>query len=406
MILTLVKNELIKTFSKAKTWIIFALFAVFITGMSFVFYKQSKQTEFYMSPEHQLENFNRQKESNNEEIKRLENNNDEKSKEMIASMEASNKSLDMDIAKYEKIVNSSEEERWKMELNLEKEELTANINEGNISESLKEYSEERLEEINKFLDNNEKPIESWMFDGVNFAKGIMKILGMVILAAGIAVFMSDVVSGEATPATFKFLLVQPVSRGKIILSKFISIVITVVGLIGGLEIIAFGVISAIAGAKGGKMPLRIGVEYMWDYNNLTDAGLPTLTQVNGSGIMSTRGTALLQGFLLQILFIIACCAFIFLISAIFNSSMITMAVSVIIPVAVTMSSLISSGVFKIAHLIFFNYGSTVEVITGDIVQVFQNPNITLQFGIVIMCLTIVISYSLAHFIFCKTDILA
>ncbi|MCR4943255.1 MAG: ABC transporter permease subunit [Clostridium sp.] len=406
MILTLVKNELIKTFSKAKTWIIFALFAVFITGMSFVFYKQSKQTEFYMSPEHQLENFNRQKESNNEEIKRLENNNDEKSKEMIASMEASNKSLDMDIAKYEKIVNSSEEERWKMELNLEKEELTANINEGNISESLKEYSEERLEEINKFLDNNEKPIESWMFDGVNFAKGIMKILGMVILAAGIAVFMSDVVSGEATPATFKFLLVQPVSRGKIILSKFISIVITVVGLIGGLEIIAFGVISAIAGAKGGKMPLRIGVEYMWDYNNLTDAGLPTLTQVNGSGIMSTRGTALLQGFLLQILFIIACCAFIFLISAIFNSSMITMAVSVIIPVAVTMSSLISSGVSKIAHLIFFNYGSTVEVITGDIVQAFQNPNITLQFGIVIMCLTIVISYSLAHFIFCKKDILA
>ncbi|SFU74255.1 ABC-2 type transport system permease protein [Clostridium sp. DSM 8431] len=406
MILTLVKNELIKTFSKAKTWIIFALFAVFITGMSFVFYKQSKQTEFYMSPEHQLENFNRQKESNNEEIKRLENNNDEKSKEMIASMEASNKSLDMDIAKYEKIVNSSEEERWKMELNLEKEELTANINEGNISESLKEYSEERLEEINKFLDNNEKPIESWMFDGVNFAKGIMKILGMVILAAGIAVFMSDVVSGEATPATFKFLLVQPVSRGKIILSKFISIVITVVGLIGCLEIIAFGVISAIAGAKGGKMPLRIGVEYMWDYNNLTDAGLPTLTQVNGSGIMSTRGTALLQGFLLQILFIIACCAFIFLISAIFNSSMITMAVSVIIPVAVTMSSLISSGVSKIAHLIFFNYGSTVEVITGDIVQAFQNPNITLQFGIVIMCLTIVISYSLAHFIFCKKDILA
>ena len=60
-------------------------------------------------------------------------------------------------------------------------------------------------------------------------------------------FMSDIVSGESTPATLKFLLVQPISRAKVILSKFIAVVITVVAMIAGLEVAAYGVIGAFTG---------------------------------------------------------------------------------------------------------------------------------------------------------------
>ena len=228
---------------------------------------------------------------------------------------------------------------------------------------------------------------------------------MVILVAGIAVFMSDIVSGESTPPTLKFLLVQPITRGKVILSKFMAVVITVVGLIGGLELIGFGVVGAIAGFDGGKMPLKIGVRYAWDYSNLDYSGMPTLTQVSGSGIISTKGAALLQSFALQILFIVACCAFIFLISAIFKSSMTTMALSVIISVASTISCMVSKSIGKMAHLLFLNYGATVNVITGDVVQNFNNPNFSIGLGVALMCLTIVVSYILAHIIFSKKDIL-
>ena len=64
--------------------------------------------------------------------------------------------------------------------------------------------------------------------------------------------MSDIVSGESTPATLKFLLVQPISRAKVILSKFIAVVITVVGMIAGLEVAAYGVIGAFTGFDAAK----------------------------------------------------------------------------------------------------------------------------------------------------------
>ena len=67
----------------------------------------------------------------------------------------------------------------------------------------------------------------------------MQFLGMAILVAGIAVFMSDIVSGECTPATLKFLLIQPVTRGKVLLSKFIAVTITVLTMILGAELVGF-----------------------------------------------------------------------------------------------------------------------------------------------------------------------
>ena len=57
----------------------------------------------------------------------------------------------------------------------------------------------------------------------NYMTSLMQFLGMaLLLCEGIAVLMSDIVSGECTPATLKFLLVQPVTGGKVLLSKFIS----------------------------------------------------------------------------------------------------------------------------------------------------------------------------------------
>lgn len=406
MIFTLVKNELIKIFSRTKTWIVLGLFAIFVTGIAVISYKEAKNSEYYYSPQGQIESLERQKTWNNERIDSLKDSTESWAKEEIQSINMQNENLDESIAKQQKLIdNSDDTELWKTTLKSEKEELKKFLDEGNISTTSKEYYEERISEIDKFLENNQKPVEEWQFDAVNFGSTLMQVLGVVILVAGIAVFMSDIVSGESTPPTLKFLLVQPITRGKVILSKFIAVVITVVGLIGGLEVIGFGIVGLIAGFNGGKMPLRIGVKYAWDYNNLDPSGLPTLTKVSGSGIMSTRGTALLEAFALQILFIIACCAFIFLISAIFKSSMTTMALSVIISVASTMICMMSSSVAKVAHLLIFNYGSTVNIITGDITNMYNNPNFSIGLGVALMGATIVVSYILAHVIFSKKDIL-
>ena len=89
----------------------------------------------------------------------------------------------------------------------------------------------------------------------------------------------------------------------------------------------------------------------------------------------------------------------------FKSSMTTMALSVIISVASTMICAASSTMRKGAHLLFFNYGDTKSVITGDIVNMYGNPNFSLGLGIALMCSVIAVSYVLAHVIFSKKDIL-
>ena len=405
MVFTLVKNELIKIFSRTKTWIVAGLFLILISGLAFINYKEAKNSEYYFSPQGQIESLNQQKEYNNSRLEDLKNKSENWAKEEVISITRDNEELDKSISEQQKLLDNNSEDLWKIRLNNEREECKRILDEGNLSEASKEHYNERIKEINSALETNKKPVESWEFDGVNFASSLISILGMVILVAGISVFMSDIVSGEATPPTLKFLLVQPITRGKVILSKFIAVVITVVSLIGGLELVVFGVVGAIGGFGGAEAATKIGVKYAWDYNNLAPDGTPTLSKVSGSGVVSTQGQALLQSFALQILFIIACCAFVFLISAMFKSSMTTMALSVIISVASTMICAASSTMRKGAHLLFFNYGDTKSVITGDIVNMYGNPNFSLGLGIALMCSVIAVSYVLAHVIFSKKDIL-
>ena len=138
------------------------------------------------------------------------------------------------------IKNGVDEDQWKKQLDEEIKYASEDV------ERYKQYNDEwskqyyldakeRLEEFTYLKENNIKPLYGWEYDGYNYMNSLMKFLGMAILVAGIAVFMSDIVSGECTPATLKFLLIQPVTRGKVLLSKFIAVTITVLSMILGTD---------------------------------------------------------------------------------------------------------------------------------------------------------------------------
>lgn len=413
MIFILVKNELIKILKRSKTWIVFGLFALAVIGSGFLSNYSAKQTAYYNSPQGQIDNLNRSIEYTNQDIKSLESSANPPKGEIEERKSRLEETKAQIKIQEERLKNADTPDGWKINLEQEKKSIEKSLEETgeevsvekNMSEEYKTYQETRLVEINKYLDNNLKPIEAWEFDAFNYGDELLQIIGLIILVSGIAVFMSDIVSGESTPPTLKFLLVQPISRGKVILSKFIAVVITVVSMICGLEIAGFGVVGAIAGFGGGQMSKVIGTQYQWDYSNIAETGVPILNQIKNSGVNSTRANALLQSFGLEILFIIACCALIFLVSSIFKSSMITMAISVIVSVASTMVCLMSSTVGKVAHLIFLNYGATNRVIDGTVAIGFNNPNFSVGLGAGLMIGTIVVSYIIAHIVFSKKDIL-
>lgn len=406
MLFTLIKNELIKLLKKGKTWIVFALFALFIGITIFGQYSGDKNMRMWQSPEKQLEMAKENLDYYNNELEL--NKNSDANPDYIASLEESIEYSKEQIKSYEDIIkNGGNEDEWKKQLDEEikyaKEDIARY--EKYDDEWSKQYivqAQERLEEFTYLKEKNIEPLYGWEYDAYNYMSSLMQFLGMAILVAGIAVFMSDIVSGECTPATLKFLLIQPVTRGKVLLSKFIAVTITVLSMILGGELLGFLFVNLTSNSNSSSYPVSIGTLYEKIIN---PDGSAMLSKVIGSGHMGTNLELFIKSMLFQGLFIITACAVIFMISTLIKSSMITMAISVVVTVFLTIGSYNLSALRKIAHLVFLNFGDSISVFTGSSAMMLQNPNITATNGIIVMIITSIIAYAIAHINFSKKDIL-
>lgn len=406
MLFTLIKNELIKLLKKGKTWIVFALFALFIGITIFGQYSGDKNMRMWQSPEKQLEMAKENLDYYNNELEL--NKNSDANPDYIASLEESIEYSKEQIKSYEDIIkNGGNEDEWKKQLDEEikyaKEDIARY--EKYDDEWSKQYivqAQERLEKFTYLKENNIQPLYGWEYDAYNYMSSLMQFLGMAILVAGIAVFMSDIVSGECTPATLKFLLIQPVTRGKVLLSKFIAVTITVLSMILGGELLGFLFVNLTSNSNSSSYPVSIGTLYEKIIN---PDGSAMLSKVIGSGHMGTNLELFIKSMLFQGLFIITACAVIFMISTLIKSSMITMAISVVVTVFLTIGSYNLSALRKIAHLVFLNFGDSISVFTGSSAMMLQNPNITATNGIIVMIITSIIAYAIAHINFSKKDIL-
>ena len=170
----------------------------------------------------------------------------------------------------------------------------------------------------------------------------------------------------------------------------------------GGELLGFTFVNLTSKISGSSYPVTIGTLY----NKVINAdGIGELVKVAGSGHMGTNLELFIKAMLFQGLFIITACAVVFLISTLIKSSMITMAISVVVTVFLTISCQLISSLRNIAHLIFVNYGNAISIFTGNGALSFNNADLTVRNGIIVMIVTIIISYTIAHFNFKNKDIL-
>ncbi|NFI53411.1 ABC transporter permease [Clostridium botulinum] len=403
MIFLLIKNELIKILKRTKTWIIFGLFLVFMGVCMYGLYNEDKNRQMYNSSEYKIEQFEKSIEYTKEEINKIENSKD---KEYLNTLQEDLKHYEEEKVKYQnQIINPDNAEQWKLDVTEEIKNHEENLKDKDITEEDKTWISERINKLKYLEDNNIKPLYGYEFNAYNYIDTIFAVLGVALLAIGISVFMSDIVSGESTPPTLKFLLVQPVSRGKVLLSKFIAVIITAITMIVSTEILTFLGIGLAKGFKSGGYPKTMGVKYFLDSSNISVQGYPDLIRLANTGKLGTFNELIIKSLLLQVLFIITCCSFVFLISTLFKNSNVTMAISIIIAAAGTIVFQIFDFSSKFAHLIFFSYASVSEVITGDIAYMYRNVNITPSNGIIVMIVTTIISYTIAHVVFKNKEIL-
>lgn len=397
--IALIKNEIIKLTFRRKTLVTFIAFIVLIILIGYGLFMDNQSMIRNQDPQYRIQEI----QSN---INRLTNriNSNRTSDDEKLMYENNIKSLQVEIQKI-KDNPAPVQTDWKETLKTDIQNIQKNLQSTTISARMKEQNSKQLTMDQYLLNNNIKPMEDYVFNGVNYIQTLFKTLGMIFLAAGVAIFLSDMVSGEYTPPTAKFLLIQPISRAKILFSKYITSVLSAVVLICGIELIAFIIMGIFTGFGNMNYPVLVGERFQYDLSYVNQSGGHDLISIAGTAHMIPMYKYLVEAFLLQILFIIACTTFVFMISTVSKSSMIAMSVSIATIIAISALQNVATITKEITSFIFIIYGDVNGVLSGGAAMGLGLTYPTTSFIILILIIWTIVSYVIAHFVFVKRDIL-
>lgn len=393
----LLKNEFEKMIFKRK-FIVTLICLLLLSGLiSFGIYKNKKAQEKYSNPSFIIENLK-------EDIKRIEmdkeaapQNQKEQFNMMIADMEKQIEELKLQL--------NTKKPEWKEALKEDikrLEESKASLT-GPALEVKGVQLDNQIQRDKYFLDNNIKPRESFNLNAYDITIELMSILGMLFIILLAALLSADIVSGEYTPPTMKVLLTRPVSRVKILLSKYITAIVSTVLAVVFVELLVFLVSGLIFGFGDSLYPMAVGTRYK--YNPIKSAEYGSrLLQIAGSTYIIPIWKFLLESILMQVVYIVSIVSFFFLLSTVLKSSMISMAVGILGSIGLLI--LTQTGLFsKISPYLFIVYGDTPSILTGDVIRRINNPASTPAVAITVLLAWTVVCYISSHVVFKKRDLL-
>lgn len=390
IIFKLIQNEMIKILKRRKSLVTVIGFILLIAAIGFGTYKQMQNSKEWSSPAKQIE----QEKQNIDYLKNSEG---------VAVDDPQIKVAEARIAELKKIQSGEKKFDWREELTAENETLKQNLK----ATGVKDKERIKLEiQSNEYLLNHNITPERYNFKsvGIQFLMALFNILGAMFLVIGVILFGADMVSGEFTPPTAKFLLTQPVSRGKILFSKFVALLITTIMLIIPIELIAFFIMGALFGFGDMSYPVIVGGRYVYDMTQAAQMGQRPIVMAAGSAHIITMLQYITRLFLMQIFFILVAVTFTLFISTIIKNSMVSMSVGIVSVIA----SLVLQQIpytKKATQYIFTTYGDVGTILDGSIAARFNNPNITSSFIVIVFVAWTILSYFIAHVFFTKRDML-
>lgn len=205
------------------------------------------------------------------------------------------------------VVNKEYGDDWQEELKTENEELTKEMQE---DEFMVDINTQQIEMNQYHIDNDIKPVpyDAWQFVIENAMLSSVISLLTIIVAGGI-------VANEFRWGTIKQLLIRPISRTTILMSKYIAVLIFALITLAFLLILSWVVGAVLFGVAGGN---------------------PELVIRNNEGIVTVGAIGEVisgYGFKLVNLFMMA--TFAFMISTIFRNSALAIATAVFLMMAGT-----------------------------------------------------------------------
>lgn len=238
---------------------------------------------------------------------------------------------------------------------------------------------------------------------------LMSFIPLFFLIA--IVLLSDMISGEYSPNTIKALITKPISRKKIIISKFIvSIILSTSTII--ISTIIFIVEAGIhLGFSDYRLPFDVGAKYVLDKSLILSSITSQMKYVSESRKIIPLWSAIVQLILIVIVISAAIASIILFISTICKNSLISSIASFILIVGTTIWYILG---FMGRYIVSAKYGvfvkflpipymiDSIGTLSGDIsVQLTSSINI---FFVLMVCLGwILITMFLSTYAFGKRD---
>lgn len=292
--------------------------------------------------------------------------------------------------------NISQKQKLKNEIAGLKEQ--ANNEKLTLSSSETEKINSKIKIDKYYLAKNINPDKSYAMTSFSSFYYIMYFINAIGVIIVTVFLMSDIVSSEYMPPTIKLLISKPVSRAKIIVSKFIAGVLSSIGIIISIEIIGFLVVGIIYGFGNPFMQEAVGGRFKYD-------NLKNLNLVVGSTQLISEWQLVVRMLVFQIIYIIACCSFCLLISTIVKNNTNSLSLAFILLIG----ALIGGKVMdfgEIKPFIITSYNNILAVMKNETALLSNNEYLTTLNGGIFLVALSTICIILAIKIFEKRDILA
>ncbi|GAA4655162.1 ABC transporter permease [Anaerocolumna aminovalerica] len=401
MFMGLIKNEFIKLYSKKKTYIILFLF-IALSGV-FVAVNQVSENNYlkYNSPKYRVsnmeENIKYQKEYLNNIAKDEALSEEDKAKEIAAAEEALSYMED-ELARLKESMINEEEIDWKKSAQAQLDSLRKDYETAN--EENKAYMKNDIEKIQTHIKHNIPLDEESLNKGFNYLLLNIMVVASGFLAFGLILFNADSVSTEYNPGTLKFLLIQPVTRIKVLLSKFIVMLTSSLILIIITQLVFCLGVGLIKGFGSLNRPILVGHQYEF----VVEFGNKILKEIPNTTHYIPLSEFLLKALLLESIFIIVMVSFIFMISTISKSSVIAMTVTIGALLGSNIVYMLSTTYRRLSSYIFLHFTNIESIITGTIVRETRSLQFTYNNVIIVSIITSIVFLIISLVIFKKRDI--
>jgi ABC-2 type transport system permease protein len=268
-------------------------------------------------------------------------------------------------------------DNWRGEVIEEKQHRTEILKQPKIDEENRVYNEQRIAIADYHLENDIRTEVGTMWDGINGAAGLTILITLfTVIIAG------DSLAGEFTTGTIKMLLIRPASRLKILVSKYLSML-----MFGILLLLILFVVSILVN----------GLLYNFGHMNLPLIGVNTEGEiVERSMVGNLWKTYMLNG-VSTIMFVTMA----FMISTAFRSSAMAIGISIF---ALFAGAIVTEllQIFEWSKFILFANIDLTQHLSGRPYQ----EGMTLSFSIVVLSAYFIVFNLIAWLVFTRRDVAA